>query len=566
MNRWLLIGLLFVTAAALAIRLPDLDERPMHNDEAVNAIKFLSLWESGTYRYDPNEHHGPTLPYATLVAGWISRATGHSPLNDTLLRLVPLAFGLGLILLLPLLADGLGRPATFCAAVFTAFSPAMVYFSRYYIHEMLLVFFTLMVLAGGWRYAQKPRLGWLVLAGAGLGLMAATKETFVIELAAMFCAAVATVVWTKWKDRVALDWKPWLRPKVLGWVLGVAAITAVLLFSSFLANPSGPLDSIRTYLPWLNRAGGASPHIHPWYFYLQRLFWFHPGKGLWFTEILILALALVAFVTALLGKNPGAHPDIAPGAPVSDPARGGIGVETRRVGDRRSADLAESGTMSRCARIRGGANTTLVRLIGFYTFALTVGYSIIAYKTPWCFLAFLHGMIVLAGVGAVVLVQAPRPVWAKCGVAVLLIAATAQLGWQAWRDSFPFAARRQNPHVYAHTSADLANLVELVEGVAKAHPQGYGMMVKVIARDDDYWPLPWSLRNFRQVGWFGQMPDDSRAPLIITSIKLQSELASKLGDHYQAAGLFELRPGVFLELYVEKDLWKKFLATRPKPE
>jgi uncharacterized protein (TIGR03663 family) len=518
MNRWLLFGLLLATVAALALRLPQLSERPMHNDEAVNADKFRSLWESGSYRYDPNEHHGPTLPYATLVAGWISRAASHSPLNDTLLRLVPVAFGIGLILLLPLLADGLGRAATFCAALLTALSPAMVYFSRYYIHEMLLVFFTLIMLAGGWRYAQKPHIGWLIMVGAGLGLMAATKETFVIELAAMGAAGVSTVVWAKREDGVALDWKSWLRPKILAWVTGVAVITAVLLFSSFLANASGPLDSIRSYLPWVNRAGGASPHIHPWYFYLQRLFFFHPGKGLWFTEILILALALIAFVTALIGRS-----------------------------------LA-------------GANTTLVRFIGFYTFALTAAYSIIAYKTPWCFLAFLHGMILLAGVGAVVIVQAPRPVWAKCGVAALLLAATTQLGWQAWRDSFPFAARRQNPHVYAHTSPDFAHLVEMVQAVARAHPQHYEMVVKVIARDDDYWPLPWSLRDFRNVGWFGKIPDDPRAPMLIVSAKLASELTARLDERYQAAGLFELRPGVFLELYVEKDLWKIFLATRPKPE
>jgi predicted membrane-bound mannosyltransferase len=268
----------------------------------------------------------------------------------------------------------------------------------------------------------------------------------------------------------------------------------------------------------VNRAGGASPHIHPWYFYLQRLFFYHPGKGLWFTEILILALALTAFGTALLGRG------------------------------------------------LSGANTTLVRLVGFYTLFLTAAYSVISYKTPWCFLAFLHSMILLAGVGAVAVVSAPRPVWLKWSVAALLLAATAQLGWQAWRDSFPFAARRQNPHVYAHTSPDIANLVEMVQGVAKAHPQGPQLLVKVIARDDDYWPLPWSLRDFRNVGWFGQMPADPLAPLMIVSTKLQSELSANLNDRYQPAGLFELRPGVFLELYVEKDLWKKFLATRPKPE
>ena len=30
------------------------------------------------------------------------------------------------------------------------------------------------------------------------------------------------------------------------------------------------------------------------------------------------------------------------------------------------------------------------------------------------------------------------------------------------------------------------------------------------------------------------------------------------------AGLYELRPGTFLELYVETELWKKFVATLPR--
>ena len=51
------------------------------------------------------------------------------------------------------------------------------------------------------------------------------------------------------------------------------------------------------------------------------------------------------------------------------------------------------------------ANADLLRFIAFYTLILTVAYSAIPYKTPWCMLGFLHGMILLAGVGAVVLVK-----------------------------------------------------------------------------------------------------------------------------------------------------------------
>ena len=74
MNRWFAPGLFLFICLALAFRLPQLDRRPMHNDEGLNAMKFRSLWVTNDYTYDPTEFHGPTLPYATLPAAWFSRA------------------------------------------------------------------------------------------------------------------------------------------------------------------------------------------------------------------------------------------------------------------------------------------------------------------------------------------------------------------------------------------------------------------------------------------------------------------------------------------------------------
>src|SRR4051812_6905593 len=189
------LGVLFSVGVALALRSPRLDERPMHNDEAVNAIKFGRLFEKAGYRYDPNEHHGPTLYYATLWLAKLTRAPDFAHFTETRLRALTVLFGVGLILLLPLTVDGLGRRGTIWAAIFTAVSPAFVFYSRYYIHEMLLVFFAFLALAAGWRYWQSRRIGWALLAGAGVGLMYATKETFPITLAAAGLALAVNQVW-----------------------------------------------------------------------------------------------------------------------------------------------------------------------------------------------------------------------------------------------------------------------------------------------------------------------------------------------------------------------------------
>ena len=192
------------------------------------------------------------------------------------------------------------------AALFTAVSPAMVFYSRYYIHEVLLVFFTFLALAAGWRYWRSRKIGWALLAGAGVGLMHATKETFVITLAAAALALGLNQLWNRWLDAAAPPAPPpRLSLKHLPAAVAVWLGVALLLFSSFFTNAAGPLDSVRTYLPWLNRAGGDSPHIHPWSFYLHRLIFFHAAKGPVWSEALILVLAVVGAWAAFARKGLG---------------------------------------------------------------------------------------------------------------------------------------------------------------------------------------------------------------------------------------------------------------------
>src|SRR3982750_3884621 len=100
-NRWTyLLVLLVIAAGALALRLPRLGARPMHNDEGVNAVKFNELWSSGKFGYDPNEYHGPTLYYLTLPVAWVSGAKDFAETTEVMYRILPVIFGGGLILLL----------------------------------------------------------------------------------------------------------------------------------------------------------------------------------------------------------------------------------------------------------------------------------------------------------------------------------------------------------------------------------------------------------------------------------------------------------------------------------
>ena len=72
--------------AGLALRLARLDVRPMHHDEANQAVKFGALLERGEYRYDAHDHHGPTLYYLTLPAAWLRGQTTLASLDERTLR------------------------------------------------------------------------------------------------------------------------------------------------------------------------------------------------------------------------------------------------------------------------------------------------------------------------------------------------------------------------------------------------------------------------------------------------------------------------------------------------
>ena len=505
--------ILAVAVGALAFRLPRLALRPMHGDEANQAVKAETLLETGRYTYDPAEHHGPTLYYLTLPSMWLDLVRSAAETSEFTFRIVPVCFGVGLILLLLVVGDGLGRPAAVGAGILTAISPAMVFYSRYYIQETLLVFFTFGAIAAGWRYVRTRQVAWAFAAGACVGLMYATKETWVLAAAATAAGAALTVAWARWRDAAYLNWRAYVRfGPVLAAAVG-AALAAGVFYSSFFTHPAGLWNSILAYRSYLDRAGGAGMHDQPWYAYLHILTYYHPAAGFTWTEGLIVGLAVVGIVAAL--------------------RQGGAGV----------------------------GDPSLVRFLAFYTVTLTVLYAVIPYKTPWCLLSFLHGMILLGGVGAVALVRWARVVPAQVVIGVVLAGLAGHLGWQAYRASFVLYADTRNPYVYAHTSTDALNLVRRVVDLASVSPDGPNTVIKVIT-PENYWPLPWYLRRFTRVGYWHEVPDNPDAPIIITSADVQPALDARLRGTYDKRSLFGLRPQVYLTVYVEERLWQAFLDSR----
>ncbi len=515
------------TVLALVLRLPRLEQRPMHGDEAIHGFKFGQLLEEGVYTYDPNEYHGPTLNYLTLIPARLESAKKLTEISERTLRIVPVFFGVLLVLLLLLMVDGLGPGAVACAAILTAVSPAMVFYSRYYIQEMLLVCFTFGAITCGYRYTQSKNIKWALLTGMFLGLMHATKETCIISFGSMVLALLIVLLLQRKKD-ISSNTVKTVKAAHLIAGLAAAVVVSALFYSSFLANPKGILDSVLTYTTYFSRTGNNILHIHPWYYYLKMLIWSKYGDGPLWSEALIILLAVVGFIVAIRGKNLPA------------------------------------------------ANLHLLRFIAFYTVIMTVVYSAIPYKTPWCLLGFLHGMILLAGIGAVTLIKITANVVPRPMVVCLLIAGTIHLTWQAYLGNYKYYADSRNPYVYAHPTTDVFTMVQRVEEIAHVHEDGHNMHIQVICPGSDYWPLPWYLRSFAKVGWWDKVNENvPSASVVIASASVEQELIRKLyelpppGKKNLYVPLFdtymELRPQIELRGYVRKELWDRFQQSQARP-
>jgi len=538
MSRTYCVLLIFaITVGALVLRVPRLRQRPMHCDEAVHAEKFSELLEEGTYVYDPLEYHGPTLNYLTLVPAWLNGEKKYTEVDEFTLRIVTVFFGVLLVFLSILIIDGLGRRGAVLAAALTAISPAMVYYSRYYVQEILLVCFTFGAIACGYRFFRSPRVIWAVLMGAFLGLMHATKETCIIAYGAMFLSAVFVLLLRYCEGvPVAKSLLRIIKPRHVIAVIVAGGIFAEIFFSSFFDNMTGVSDSFLTFLNYFSRAGSNPLHINPWYFYLKILLWSQYGGGPVWSEGLIAVLAVAGFVAAMRKKGP-------------------VGV-----------------------------NQDLIRFLAFYVLIMTVIYSIIPYKTPWCFLGFLHGMILLAGVGAVWLLQIIPERAGRILLVGLLTVGGAHLLFQAYRGSYQYYDDPRNPYVYAHTTSDVYKMTACVEQIAQFHPDGHNMHIQVFF-PHNYWPLPWYLRSFnpRNIHWDKQIPQgELPAPVILADPDLEPQLLDMFyknpppGQREMYVPLFidssgkyleylELRPQVEIRGYVRKSLWDKMEQAETPP-
>jgi uncharacterized protein (TIGR03663 family) len=512
-SAWLWASVVILLVAAL-LRVVALELKPLHHDEGVNAFFLTDLLTKGEYRYNPENYHGPTLYYFALPLAHLFGMT------TTVIRLVPVIFGVATVWLVLCLRRYLGTTAALAAAALVAVSPGAVYYSRYFIHEALFVFFTLGAIVAALRYYDTAQAHYLMLASVSAALLFATKETAFISAGVLVLAALLAEGFARSTARAA-DSETGQRPRstknparakshaaaepsglarfgdssriaMLAWsAAAVFIIVNVLFYSSFLSNSQGVRDSLETFKLWSKRT--SLEHAKPIWTYV---------KWLLQEEAATLILATAGAAYAVLRPSRRRFPLFA------------------------------------CA----------------WAFGLLTAYSLIGYKTPWLALNFVVPLAIAGGYAVGVVDGWTERVKETRWPAVLLMGAALAAGlYQTVRLNFYHYDDENYPYVYVHTRREVLQLVAEIERLAAS--AGTDKQTTIAVASPDYWPLPWYLSDYTRVAYHGRAAAYTDQIVVGRDGMDEAILQAALGsDYVKVGGSYPLRPGVNLVLYARREL------------
>ena len=165
-----------IVVAAVVTRLWSLGARVMSHDESLH-VYYSWLLASGKGFVHTPMMHGPFLFEATALLNILFGA------SDFTSRLAPAILGTLIVAAIPrLLKPWLGRTGALVTSALLLISPVILYYSRYIRHDILILAWMLLAVAGLFRYLNNRQAKDLTLFTVALALMFATMETTFIYL------------------------------------------------------------------------------------------------------------------------------------------------------------------------------------------------------------------------------------------------------------------------------------------------------------------------------------------------------------------------------------------------
>ena len=355
--------LILIMALAAVLRLFLLDLRGPHFDEGVNGWFADQMRETGTFRYTPDNFHGPWHFYTVFLS---QELFGR---NLWALRLPAVLASVLAVPVIFLFARWFGRPAMRWAALAFAVSPAGLFYGRYSIHESWFVLFTMLFTWGAVALWQERDRAGLWAAVLGLVGMVLNKETYIVHAGSLTLAAGVYALW----GRVSPVAPPVRRAARRGWTkrdidysIATAVFLLVFFYSGNFLHPPGLLGPFEALFAWTKTGAAGNGHEKEAYDLLPFVNYY------W---IALLARyewpALIGLLWSVRYAWPG------PAVP---------------------------------------------RLLAIFGGGVLLAYSLVPYKTPWCIASIMWPWFIFFGAA----VTAARRPWAAVVSAILLAASFAQ--------------------------------------------------------------------------------------------------------------------------------------------
>lgn len=498
---------LIILLSALLIRMYELGARVFHHDESIHASFTLKLLDTGEYTYQPS-YHGPFLFHTTAI---IFHYLG---INDATARLIPVFFGVASILLLFLLEKEIGKRGVLWSAFLIAFSPSMVYYSRFFRNDLTIVFCTLATVAGGIRYLEnlntRKRYPYLFLVASSLAVAVASKENAYLVIL-MFGAYGGLYLiyrfYSDWKKEnlsliKALQLKgsailPFL-PELFFSIL-LFFFIAMMFYTSYFRYYTTPFEIVeKAFAHWtemhrIQRLGG------PFYYYIPILLLY---------EIPILFFGILGIIHFLRKR---------------------------------------------------GKNTAFFIFLSYWAIASLLLYSYLQEKVPWLVVHIVLPFAILAGAflgdSFSSLESGKKPAFkiARSKVRILMtgiLALTLIVSlFQCISVNYYKSMDPNERMVYTQSSPEIRDLMTKIEGFNKKTDR---LTLCVLDPYDMYWPLPWYLRDYKLASYLRKPPSNLNYDTIIAPVEYQ--MYREISEDEYASYNFTLRPTRDFILYYKKSL------------
>jgi len=553
------IGSLVVLVVATFLRTYELTLRPLHHDEGVNGFFLTRLLREGIYQYDPGNYHGPTIYYFGLISTYLFG------LNTVAIRMVTVVFGVATVWLALCLRRYIGTVGALTAAGLMAISPGAVYLSRYFIHESMVVFFTFGIVVAMLKYHEgdppkdENKTSGLIAVIAGFVLVGSSLA------AAYRPQSFRTLLLFMMVGAIVLVQSLWAYDGRRSIYLILAAISTALLFASketalvSVTVLGLALASTAIYLRLRghperefvrknrDRKQRSAEKAEGWLRSAISKFGGPSHIGM----VILVAFAIFVFVNVLFyssfftnwkgigdsletymiwaktGKKEHVH---------------GLTqhVEWLMAMESPLLMLGVIGAFLSVVR----ANNRFALFAAQWGFGLLAAYSLVPYKTPWLALNFIIPLAIISGYAV-----NEFYCWNKRElrfVVLVLVAAIAVSGYQSIKLNFFHYDDDKYIYVYGHTYRTFLPMVDEIQRIGQQTNLNKELDIAVFS--PDYWPLPWYLRDYTRIGYYGQISPATSTLVIINSTQ-EAELLPVIDGRYRRVGSYPLRPGVELVLY-----------------